>query len=209
MKSTIPAFLRSILYSLAVILLFSCVSNTTQPQQGNAKVVSRKNLLPDSTVGWLYYSIDGDSIVPPSEALTSKWDIKMAFLPGAQTRQIDMFLNSGTVGSGTTLGTVVSSRFDNLIDVPADSLLSADDTSQTGRIIPVALSGDSAMFIYTASTHTISPSPDKVLFIKTASGVHVKFQVTSIYLDAPASPTLDTPLGYYHFRYAKTTSGKW
>jgi hypothetical protein len=209
MKSITPTFLRSILSSLAVILLFSCANNTTEPQKSSADVITRENLLPDSTIGWLYYSIDGDSIVPASEANTAKWDIKMAFLPGAQTRQIDMFLNSGTVGSGTTLGAVVNSRFDNLIDVPADSLLSPDDTSQTGRIISVALSGDSAMFIYTASTHTISPSPDKVLFIKTASGVHVKFQVTSIYLDAPASPTLDTPLGYYHFRYAKATSGKW
>lgn len=209
MKSTIRAFVRSILSSLAVILLFSCSNKTTEPQPANSEVISRVNLLPDSTAGWLYYSIDGDSIVPPSEALTSRWDIKMAFLPGARTRQIDMFLNSGTVGSGTTLGTVVNSRFEKLTNVPADSILSSDDTSQTGRIISVALSGDDAVFIYTASTHTISPSPDKVLFIKTASGVYVKFQVTSIYLDAPASPTQDTPLGYYHFRYAKTTSGKW
>lgn len=210
MTSSTSLISRIILFSLSIFLITACAKESTGPQTSNAVIITRANMYPDSTVGWLYYSIDGDSVVPPEAAATTKWDVKFAFLPGKATTRIDILLNSGTVGSGSTLGAVVNSRFENLTDVPDTSILKVDDASDTTRIIPLALAGSDAVFIYSGPpNHTITPSPDKVIFIKTNAGALVKFQVTSIYFDAPPSPTLETPLGYYHFRYAKANAGKW
>lgn len=164
----------------------------------------------DSASGWLYYSFDGDSIVPPSKANTVEWDVRMAYLKCCgQTRQIDVFLNSGSAGIGSTKGARYDSRFESLNKLPNSIVLAEDDTTTGGRIYPAVVIGADAMFVYDISTHTISPSPDKVVLLKTRNGNFVKFQFTSIYENAAASPSIYTPMGYYHFRYAKSASGNW
>jgi len=45
--------------------------------------------------------------------------------------------------------------------------------------------------------------------LRTRNGNLYKFQFTSIYKGAEPSPTLDTPIGYYHFRYQQATNGEW
>lgn len=199
---------RSILAAAICCVLVSCSDEgTTNPDTTTS--ITRSNVHADSLVGWVYYSIDGDSIVPPSEAASTKWDIKMAYLPGAATRQIDVLLNSGTVGTGTVTGTVVASRYDNLTTAPDASLFKQDDTSNAARVISPNVIGSNIVFVYDINTHTISPSPDKTIVIKTGKGQMVKFQFTSIYKDAVTNPDIYTPMGYYHFRYAKATNGKW
>lgn len=199
---------RILLSALLCFILVACSDeNTTGPDPTVS--ITRSNIHADSTVGWVYYSIDGDSIVPPSLAATTAWDIKMAFLPGAATRQIDVLLNSGTVGTGTVTGTVVASRYENLTVVPSASTLKADDTASASRVIPPNVIGSDIVFVYDITKHTISPSPDKVIVIKTGKGQMVKFQFTSIYKDAVTNPDIYTPMGYYHFRYAKANNGKW
>lgn len=199
--------LRNVLTTLVIvgfcgIVLAGCPNSTTSPTTSQA--VERKNLRPDSTVGWLYYALEGDSMVPSNQASTDTWDIRMAYLLCCgQTKQIDVFLNSGSAGIGSTKGAMVSSRFENLTAVPAGVTLVADDTSAANRIVPVSVIGGDVMFVYDLSTHTINPSPDKCLVISTRKGNTFKFQFTSIYQDAPSSPTVLTPLGYYHFRYQK------
>jgi len=165
---------------------------------------------PDSTVGWLYYSFDGDSIVPPSKNNTDEWDIKMAFLLCCgQTRQIDVLLNSGSAGVGVTKGARYDARFENIPKLPNSIVLLDEDTTVGSRIFPVSVIGADVMFVYDISTHTIAPSPDRVVVLKTRKGNFVKFQFTSIYENALATPDISTPMGYYHFRYTKSVSGTW
>ncbi|RPI69255.1 MAG: hypothetical protein EHM43_02385 [Ignavibacteriae bacterium] len=193
---------------LSLVVLAACADDdTTGPT--TAEVITKSNVHADSAAGWVYYSIDGDSIVPTSESATTKWDIRMAYLPGAATKQIDVFLNSGTAGSGVVKGAMIASRFENLTTVPAESTLKTDDTTNAGRVVPPNVIGSNIMFVYDITTHTIAPSPDKVLVIKTGKGTMVKFQFTSIYKDAVTNPDIFTPMGYYHFRYSKTTTTTW
>lgn len=191
------------------LVLTSCEDEPTGPNN-SATSVTKANMRPDSATGWMYYSIDGDSIVPADQANTTNWDIRFAYLLCCgKTQQIDVFLNSGTAGPGNVKGDMVNVRFENLIDVPDTTTLVVDDTSKAGRIVPVPVVGPNIMFVYDVASHTIQCSPDQVLVIKTGKGAMAKFQFTSIYENAPSAPTMFTNIGFYHFRYVKTTTGEW
>lgn len=170
-------------------------------------VVTRSNVRPDSTVGWLYYDLDGDSIVPNPSATSTDWDIRFAYLQtNGETRTIDILLNGGNVGSGSVQGAVVSGRFEDVTDIPSSGLR-LDDTAAANRIMPNCVTCANAIFVYNRNTHTIGPSPDKVVAILTSTSGYI-FQVTSIYENAPATPNLTTPLGFYHFRYRRVSADK-
>lgn len=190
-----------------VVVLVGCKESTSNPTPTPA-VETKANMQPDSTLGVMYYSLDGDSIVPASKAGTAEWDVKLPYLLCCgQSRQIDIMLNSGTVGIGTTKGALVSQRFETITTVPVVTL-KADDTASANRVIPVAVVGSEVMFVYDIPSHTLRPSPDRTLIIQTNKGKMVKLQFTSIYKDNVASPMLTTPIGYYHFRYSKAVDGK-
>ncbi|MGA0833127.1 MAG: HmuY family protein [Candidatus Kapaibacteriota bacterium] len=201
--------LRYSLFLMVGLLIVSCGSGgVTNPDESAAKTVS--NVRADSSVGWVYYSLDGDSVVPSAQADTDHWDVRMAYLKCCgQTQQIDVLLNSGTSGPGSTRGAMVSSRFENLRVVPVGIQLRSDDTARSARIVPPNVIGSSVMFVYDIQTHTLRPSPDRCLVIQTSRGNMYKFQFMSIYQDAVSAPTLDTPLGFYHFRYQRATNGAW
>lgn len=163
-------------------------------------VVYRADLRADSTIGWLYYSIDGDSVVDPSHAGTGSWDIRMAYLKCCgNTRTVTVQLNSGNAGVGTTRGSVIKSRFEQLVTLPSGAALRSDDTLNP----VVSFVGQNGVWVYAgAPNHTLSPSPDRCIAIETPKGRLVKFQFTSIYVGAPVTPTQNSPIGFYHFRYA-------
>lgn len=186
-------------------LLASCSSSSTTGPTTSTVSISKQNMQPDSAQGYLYYSLDGDSVVPYAQRSTAAWDICMAYLQGeGRTRQVDVFFNSGKAGPGTTKAAVVNSRFENVATVDT-TLLRTDDTTATSRIVSTDLTGP-GIFVYQSSQHTIVVSPDKTILVRTHAGNYVKFQFTSIYKDAPASPTMFMPLGYYHFRYVRSTT---
>lgn len=196
--------LGTCLLAILVMMVTACTDDPVAPTAPvDTTIVARQNMHPDSVVGWLYYSIDGDSVVPASKSVSVEWDIRMAYLLCCgNTRVIKIQLNSGNVGPGSTQGVIVKSRFENITVLPSTSTLRNDDT--LAPIVPLPVIGSEALFIYQGSpNHTIQPSPDKVIAIRTRKGRLVKFQFTSIYEGAPATPTQETPIGYYHFRYAQ------
>jgi len=189
------------------VVITACgTGGVTGPEDHAA--ISIKNAQPDSTIGWLYYSLDGDSVVAPSQASGATWDIRMAYLKCCgQTQQIDILLNSGTAGAGSSQGATVSSRWESLASVPSDPGFRTEDTTKALRIVTPEVIGPGVMFVYDVQTHTLRPSPDRVLLIKTRAGNVYKFQFTSIYKDAVSAPDLNTPLGFYHFRYQQAING--
>jgi hypothetical protein len=188
-------------FAALLIVATGCDSSTVGPPLTvDTTVVSKANLRADSTIGWLYYSIDADSVVSPSLANTAEWDIRMAYLKCCgNTRTITVQLNSGNAGVGSVRGGVVKSRFEQVAQLPADVALRSDDTLNP----VVSFIGASGVWIYAgAPNHTLSPSPDRCIVIETSKGRRVKFQFTSIYEGSPVTPTQNSPIGFYHFRYA-------
>lgn len=200
----------------AFILLFtlnSCSDSSSNVQPTIDTVSTRiiKNIIPDTVQSkFIYYSLDGDSVVPPTKSQSAEWDIKMAYLyGGGKTKQIDIFLNSGTVNqSGLTKGLIVDTTFDLLMTAPADSNFKIDDQSTSGRILSIALAPPGNFFTYDGSSRTINPVAQKTLVIKTRLGNYVKLQILSIYKDQPEKPTMFSEIGYYSFRYAKSSTKK-
>lgn len=172
------------------------------PPPASPEAIVRSNLRPDSTEGWLYYSFSGDSVVPASQAATSAWDVKVAYLQGeGRTRSVDVLFNSGNAGSGTTRAMVWAGRFEQVATIPTDESFRTEDTAVANRIVPNCVLCPNAIFAYDLISHTISPAPDKTVLVRLANGSVVKFQITSIYRDAVAAPTMFTPIGFYHFRW--------
>ncbi|MCX6140095.1 MAG: HmuY family protein [Candidatus Kapabacteria bacterium] len=187
--------------TMSSMFLVACSDSlVTTPVKVDTTVIARSDVRADSVVGWVYYSIDGDSVVPSDSASTASWDVCMQYLQCCgKTRNIFIRLNSGNVGVGGTRGAIVKSRFENVKSLPSGTVLRNDDT-----LSPViAFIGVDPVWVYQgAPNHTLAPSPDKTIAIKTRTGRLVKFQFTSIYEGAPVTPTQDSPIGYYHFRYA-------
>lgn len=190
-----------VLVLTAALLGPGCTQKPVAPDiPTDTTVVVRADLRADSAIGWLYYSIDGDSVVSPLFAGTSEWDIRMAYLRCCgNTRTITVQLNSGSAGPGATNGALVKSRFEQVTSMPAGLTLRSDDTLNP----VIAFVGANGSWIYAgAPNHTLAPSPDRCFVIETDKGRLVKFQFTSIYQGAPATPTQNSPIGFYHFRYA-------
>lgn len=190
-----------VLVLTAVLLAPGCTQKPVAPElPTDTTVVTRTDLRADSAIGWLYYSIDGDSVVSPLFAGTSEWDIRMAYLRCCgNTRTVTVQLNSGSAGPGATNGALVKSRFEQVTSMPSGLTLRSDDTLNP----VIAFVGANGSWIYAgAPNHTLAPSPDRCFVIETDKGRLVKFQFTSIYQGAPATPTQNSPIGFYHFRYA-------
>ena len=205
---------RPILLSLVTLatlaLLSACgTGGVTEPSEDASITV--KNARPDSSAGWLYFSLDGDSAVAPERADTDEWDIRMAYLQCCgNTRQIDIHLNSGNAGVGSTQGIAYKSRYENMTRIPTGVELRDEDTTIGNRIVTIQVLGDEAIFVYQGRPHhTLQPNANRVLLIRTRNQNVYKFQFTSVYKDAEPSPTQETPIGYYHFRYQQATNGEW
>jgi hypothetical protein len=186
-------------------LLFCVACDTTEPAPPisvDTTVHAHENIRPDSTEGWVYYSCEADSIIPQQSAIGSAWDIRMPYIQCCgKTKSIPVQLNSGPNGSGNVQGAVVTARFENVSSVPPGTSLRADDAANP--VVPLPVLGSNIFFLYDIASHTLRPSPDKVLIVKTSSGKVYKFQITSIYKDADPNPNQESPIGFYHFRSAQ------
>jgi hypothetical protein len=195
--------IRSCILFLLAILVASCESEQpTGPVTVDTTVVSFENVRPDSTIGWVYYSLESARVVPADSISAANWDIRMPYiLCCGNTKAIPVQLNSGSNGTGGVQGAVVTARFENLSVMPSGTVLRLDD--RDNPVVPLPVLGSNIFFVYDIASHTLRPSPDKVLIVRTSSGKLWKFQITSIYKDAETNPTQDTPIGFYHFRSAQ------
>jgi len=184
-----------------MIVLAACTDESTAPLAPvDTTIVERLDLRADSAIGWLYYSIDGDSVVSPALAGTNEWDVRMKYLLCCgKTRNVEVYCNSGSAGSGATQAIVVSGRFESVTSLASTSVPRNDNAAAP----IIHFLGANPVWLYSgAPNHTLVASPDKIIAIQTRKGRLVKFQFTSIYQGRPATPTQESPIGFYHFRYA-------
>lgn len=195
--------MRYLAFAAMALMVASCAADSVTTPTETGTVITRSDLRPDPTVGWLYYSLATDSVVPADSVDQRSWDIKFPFLT-INSRTIDIMLNSGTVGSGSTTGLVVEARWETITSVSPTWSFRSDDTLTVNRVVPNCVMCPQTMFVYSGPpNHAIIPSPDKVLVLRLADGTFVKLQVTSIYQGAVANPLATTPIGYYSIRYVK------
>jgi hypothetical protein len=199
--------------SLIILTLFGAIlvgcSDDPTPPASTTTAITKSDMHPDSTIGWMYYSLDGDSVVPAAQASTDAWDVKLPYLfADGKTRQVDVMFNSGTAGVGSTKAVILPGRFDAITEIPNGTVLRVEDTTESNRIIPVNVIPPGAYFLYDVIKHTISPAPDQTIIVQTRAGKYVKLAFTSIYQGAVSTPTLFTPMGYYHFKYVRSSTSK-
>lgn len=195
--------MRHLALVIAGCLLVSCGVESTVTPTDEPTVRTMSDLRPDSSEGWLYYSFATDEVVPANAIETRPWDIKLPSLT-INSRTIDIMINSGTVGRGSTTGRVVEARWEGVTSVPSTWTFRTDDTVAANRVVPNCVMCPQAMFVYSGPpNHAIIPSPDRVLVLRLADGTYVKMQITSIYQGAVASPVPTTPIGFYTIRYVK------
>ncbi|MBU3699619.1 MAG: hypothetical protein FGM33_06350 [Candidatus Kapabacteria bacterium] len=187
---------------LAGMILTSCGSEPTTPEPPFVSTTRLfSNVTTDSVTKWTYVSLDSMKVVEPGSA---NWDVRLPYIYCCgRTKAIPIQLNSGTNGNGSVVGAVVPGRFETITGIPAGVTLRTDDTTRPVVALPVL--GGEAFFIYDIASHTLRPSPDKTLLVKSLTGKLYKFSVTSIYKDAATNPTQETPIGFYHFRVANLT----
>ncbi|MBU3741644.1 MAG: hypothetical protein FGM24_05090 [Candidatus Kapabacteria bacterium] len=188
---------------LIAVALVACGTDTSTTPTDTLATITKSDLRPDTVTRWLYYSFADDAVVAPEQIGVRQWDIKLPLLT-VNSRTIDIMLNSGTVGNGSTTGCVVSSRWENVTRVLPAWNFRTDDTATVNRVVPNCVLCPQAMFTYTGPpSHAIMPSPDQVLVLRLADGSYVKMQITSVYQGAVTEPTATTPIGFYTMRYAK------
>lgn len=191
------------------LILSSCSEDSSVMPNPNSEILQVKTVSgarPDTLSSrYLYFSFDTDDFVNPSKDTTDEWDIRLPFLyGGGKTRNIDIVLNSGTINSvGKTKGKVIDTTFDLLISAPEEAMLKAEDNAN--RVISLAVDG-TGMFAYDSPSRTLNPTPQRTLVLRTKKGTYVKFQMISLYKGQPAVPTMMSELGYYSFRYAKSST---
>lgn len=191
-------------------------SSTSGPPTSTLQVVTKSNLSPTMQDGWLYYSFDKDTAINPSSREGADWDVKFRYVPydtsqagigyliAVYTQLGPMFFNSGTVNpNGQTQAALLEVPFDSLSDAqPYLAQLRSDDTSTTQRIVPVL--GTGSYFRYTGPpNHAVAINPGMTFLVRTKSNRYVKFQLLSIYKDAPSSPDFRSETNYYTIRYVK------
>ncbi|GIV53710.1 MAG: hypothetical protein KatS3mg039_0228 [Candidatus Kapaibacterium sp.] len=204
--------------ALAALLVWvGCKDNSTnEPTPTTLNVVVKSNLSPSAQDGWLYYSFDQDTVINPASRDGADWDVKFRYVPydtsqtgigyfvAVYTQLGPMFFNSGTVNpNGKTQAALLNVPFDSLADAtPYVQQLRNDDTSRSERIVPVLGGGN--LFGYTGPPrHAVTINPDMTFLVRTKSNRYVKFQLLSIYKDAPSAPSYSSETNYYTIRYVK------
>ena len=194
---------KVLLVAMVLSIAFtSCSSdddNTPTPEPVQAELVS--NLSAPQTGGQgTGMDIGGDFTKFDFETgmeTTSEtdWDIafrgtSIAINGGVATGTIDEPARTGDAGA-----TVVTGTFESI--TTAEGLTFSQD-SEAG----FALAMNDGWYTYSGPpNHVISPTPGRILVIKTTEGNYAKVEILSYYKDNPSEPDLTSESRYYTFKY--------
>lgn len=192
--------------SLALLLGFmSCSDDEVTPGQ-NTQSVSISNLQADPVIydpvtgkpspgtdQFTLFRFSDSSIVSHADSATTKWDIGF--------KSTTIIVNSKVSGPGSAGAFIANGLFNELKEVPKDSIFKEDVSATELAIGKGWQSYDPINFI-------VSPIPGKFIVIKTNDNKYVKMEILSFYKDAPAVPNYQRdPARYYTFRYVIQKDG--
>ena len=179
----------------------------------NGKIVTVKNLPSDTCVGigpqggygigkYSFFNLGTNSIVSNNDSASTNWDLAFA---GTTIR-----VNNITSGPGNGGAFVYNGSFDNLLSVPMDSTFRVDNAPASYAITKGSGKG---WYTYDGANNLITPTPGRVLVIKTATGKYAKVEILNYYKGGitPLSSATDSVKAfdsrYYSFRYTYHADG--
>lgn len=195
-------------FIVAIVILASCTkdeTNTPTPALTEKKV---KDLIADTIIGiassgqpygsgkYTFYSLENNAIIPSSDSNSTKWDLGF--------RGTSIITNSGNSGPANGGAFVFVGIFDDLKTVPTDSVFRTDNAPSAYAITSGSGKG---WYTYNPSSNLLTPTPGRVLVIRTASGKYAKVEVLNYYKGGvtPAATDSDadklTKQRYFAFRY--------
>ena len=207
----------------AIVIFTSCKkNNVAQPAADpsafavstNGSITTVKNLPADTIIGiavsgqpygagkYSFFSLETKQWIPNSDSATTRWDLAFA---GTTIR-----INNLTSGPGTGGAFVYVGTFDALTSVPVDSIFKTDNYP-TSYAIPKG--SGKGWYTYDGINNLLTPTPGRVLVIKTASGKYAKVEVLNYYKGAvtPSASATDAvkinEQRYYSFRFTYQGNG--
>lgn len=122
-----------------------------------------------------------------ADSSSTAWDIGF--------RGTTLIANGGSSGPGNGGIQVVEGIFEDLEEAPEDGYG------------PIQAGSDGGWYTYNFTTHIISPTPGRVVVVRTADGRYAKIKIISYYRDAPETPDPMEGARYYTFEYVFQPDG--
>ncbi len=130
-----------------------------------------------------------------SDSNSTAWDIGF--------RGTSLIVNGGTAGPGNGGVQILTNTFEEVTDAPADGYR----VDAVGSPAIPAGSGN-GWYTYNGATNTITPTPGRVIVVRTADGRYAKLRILSYYRGNPATIDPNTnEARYYTFEYVFQPDG--
>lgn len=142
------------------------------------------------------FNLSKGVIVPFADSASTKWNL------GFQTTNI--ITNSGTSGPGKDSTQIVQQGFATVIEAPAKGY-----RVDNGTAYAVPSGSGNGWYTYDITVHSIKPTENRTIVVKTEGKNYSKIGINSYYIGAPANPTfLDISTArYYTFDYFYQADG--
>jgi hypothetical protein len=207
----------------AALFITSCKKdNVAQPAADptafsvstSGSITTVKNLPADTIIGiassgqpygagkYSFFSLETKQWINNSDSATTKWDLAFS---GTTIRVNNLTSGPGIGGAFVYVGT-----FDALNAVPVDSVFKTDNYPISYAIPKGSGKG---WYTYDGINNLLTPTPGRVLVIKTASGKYAKVEVLNYYKGAvtPSASATDAvkinEQRYYTFRFTYQVNG--
>jgi hypothetical protein len=203
-----------ILAAIVTIGLMSCDKNEDNPTPQPLQAQTVNDLMADTIIGlapsgqpvgsgkYTFYSLETNSVVANTDSATNKWDLGF--------RGTTIITNSGNSGPASGGAFVFVGTFDELKTVPTDSVFRIDNAPSAYAIKTGSGNG---WYTYNPTSNLVTPTPGRILVIRTASGKYAKVEVLNYYkggVTPDPSASDETKLKeqrYYKFRYMYQSDG--
>ncbi len=195
--------------SFATIFFISCEKDSADLVVQTA-ITNTVNSLPADTIvaivngrpvgagKYAFYSLESNAIVASADSNSKKWDIGF--------RGTSIIINGGNSGPGNGGGFIYNGTFEELKTISADSTFKVDNA-------PTFYAISSAWYSYNQPVNLITPSPGKILVIRTANGKYAKLEILNYYKGGvtPAASASDAEKiakqRYFTFRFTYQSNG--
>ncbi|MEM9389036.1 MAG: HmuY family protein [Bacteroidota bacterium] len=156
------------------------------------------------------YSEDGELLeLSEEERLGTAWDIAFISIYNSYITSNNSSIENnpayGGEGSGSMI--VLDALFDELDEAPTDEAFEAFMETQSSAGWEDFPPGDKGWYFYSLDSHIMSAIAGITIVIKTPDDKYAKIEMSSLYLNSPENPTVNTPAPYFTFRYFLQPNG--
>jgi HmuY protein len=206
--------MKGITMVFGIAIMASCSKNDPGMVVQPLTVKSVPDLVADTIIGiapsgqpygsgkYSFYSLENNSIVAVSDSNSNKWDLGF--------RGTSIITNSGNSGPANGGAFVYVGIFDDLKQIPVDSVFRADNAPTAYAITSGSNKG---WYIYNSTANLVTPIPGRILVIRTANGKYAKLEILNYYKGGVTPATTDSDAEklskqrYYTFRYVLQPNG--